>query len=392
MILRPDAVVLPGPTLASGLEVCVSENKIAEVRPWTSSARDEVGCVLSPAFVNAHSHLEYRDLQGAVEWGDYWQWIRRITALKPTRSFEEVLMYAECAAKENLHTGVAAIGETSDWPVSGKAMKDCDLGGRIFQEVITFADQDHPWQKLETVIENSEVNRSHSGLPVNLAAHAPYTVSLGVLQRIADKQDFTSIHLAESIHENEFYCYGKGPIADLYRSVGYEFSCGYRSVTEYMNSCGFLSDRTQIVHACDLDDEDIELLSTLKVSVAHCPRSNSNLSCPHAPVSRLRKKGIVVGLGLDSAASSGTIDFFAEMRASREVSLQRREPLTYEDIWQIATSDGAKSIWLDRSWQIEPGGDPDMILMQFSGRVDFQNMISSGSPENVIKLIRMNQL
>ena len=105
MIVRPDAVVLPN-GIQTGLEVCFSEGKIAEIRPWTSGHRDEVGYVLSPKFVNAHSHFEYYDLIGAIEGSGYWDWIRELTHRKAERDPAFVEKVCQKAARLNVQTGV----------------------------------------------------------------------------------------------------------------------------------------------------------------------------------------------------------------------------------------------------------------------------------------------
>src|SRR5688572_8743457 len=133
MILRPDAIVLPD-GLRTGLEVCFSEGLVSEIRPWTSPVREESGYVLSPKFVNAHSHFEYYDLIGAIEGSGYWQWINELTARKAERDPEMVRRVAHKAASLNDHTGVWAVGEWSDWPGSDEAMTSLHLEGCIFQE------------------------------------------------------------------------------------------------------------------------------------------------------------------------------------------------------------------------------------------------------------------
>jgi len=154
---------------------------------------------------------------------------------------------------------------------------------------------------------------------------------------------------------------------------------------------GFLKPHTQVVHVCDVTSEEIDRLASRGVTVAHCPRSNENLLCPPSPVARMREKGIIVGLGLDSAATSGKIDMFAEMRAAIRAAERRGEPLTPESIWTMATTDGAKSIFLSRNWKIEPGGNPDLILIDPGKARNLEELIQFGSPRAIAKLIRLKK-
>lgn len=361
--LRPDAIVRPDGCLEAGLEVEVVDGFIAAIRKWSSSEREEAGCLLSPAFVNVHSHLEYYDLCGALEGFSYWDWIRELTTRKPMRTIESVQRSAELAAVRNIQTGIAAIGETSDWPVSGTAIRKAGLTGRIFQEVITLREWSSPSERVNLRREWANKQAQESGLPVHLSPHAPYSVAPGVLKDIARTKEPQSIHVAESEHEIEAFLYGTGPIAEMMRDAGVDFLPVRKTPLEYLNQLGCLHDRTQIVHGCYFTNKDIELAAQVGVSIAHCPRSNMNLGCQNARIAEMRRRGIKVGLGLDSAASSGDIDMFAEMRAAMKVAENLNDPLSASDVWLMATTEGAESLWLSEDWRIEVGANPRLMLL-----------------------------
>lgn len=361
--LRPDAIVLPDGTLQRGVEVLLVEDTISAIRPWSSSDRSERGAILSPAFVNAHSHLEYYDLIGTIQGLAYWDWIRELTRLKNTRSQDDVQSAAINAAVQNRKSGVGAIGETSDWPVSGKAIRQADLQGRIFQEIITIREWNSPSDRIQTRAEWAKRQAEESTLPVHLSPHATYTVSPRVLRQLASSGEPQSIHVAESALENEAFQEGSGPIADLLASVDKDFRPTGTTALRYLFELGCLHPRTQVVHACSFSEDDVLLAAATGITVAHCPRSNINLGCDIAPIAKLREHGIKVGIGTDSAASSGEIDMFAEMRAARELSIERGRPLSYEDLWCMATKEGAESLWLSTKWKIEVGANPRLMLV-----------------------------
>lgn len=318
--------------LEIGLEVVVEEGKIVEIRPHTGIPERYV---LSPGFVNAHSHLEYRGLQDAIDDRDYWPWIRKLTQLKSAQDLQGVRSDTHRAARENVATGVRFIEEHSDRPFAGDALTAVGLDGVIYQELITFFEQDDPAPKRTKVEEAAAANRSAFS-PVYVSPHSPYTVDEDTLRSFAEGGP-VSIHVAETPFENEFFREGKGPIADLYTRAGYPTRASGESVIRLLARLGLVRPGAQFVHVCDIADDEIALLSDASVRVAHCPRSNTRLGCPPCPVRRMLETGIEVGLGLDSPASSGPIDFFAEMRAALAVSLDRREPLSAESVWRMAT-------------------------------------------------------
>ncbi len=380
--LRPDAIVQRDGSLHHEVEVTVENGVITAIRPWSQQDREEAGCILSPAFVNAHSHLEYYDLLGKLADREYWDWIRELTRVKPLREMADVQDGATLAAQKNRSVGVAALGETSDWPVSGIAMATARLQGRIFQEIITVREWDSPTERLDLRKEWAAKQSAESGLPVHLSPHASYTVSPDVMKSIAASGDPQSIHVAESKFENEAFLLGTGPIAELLAAWSIDFRPAGTTALGYLDMIGCLHERTQIVHACSFTSEDVQLAAKRGVSIAHCPRSNIRLGCEAAPIAQLRRKGVRVGIGMDSAASSGDIDMFAEMRAAIEVSQSLGDPLTPEDVWRMATSEGAESLWLSRDWSIETGNAPPLVLVRDS--ISLAHAIESGASVEVI--------
>lgn len=357
MILRPDALVLAN-GLHTGIEVCYSEGVIAELRPWSSEVREEAGYVLSPKFVNAHSHFEYYDLIGAIEGSGYWQWIAELTQRKAERDPEMVRNVARKAAVLNVNSGVWAVGEWSDWEGSDEAMTSLCLQGCIFQELITFREWQSPTEKLEAVKRRAERNR----MPTYITPHAPYTVTPELIGALAGCGGPLSIHVAETQAENDFYLRGEGPIQTGYKAAGIEFDPPGKTAIGYLDSLGALHANTQLVHVCAASDDDLELIGQKGCSVAHCARSNTALGCPTAPIGRLLDRGARIGIGMDSAASSGMVDMFAEMREALRASGTTTRPLTAEEVWRMAT-DSTVLPSLPAN-QIEVGADPALTLVR----------------------------
>lgn len=381
MVLRPYGLVING-CLEIGLELVLNNGVIEEIRPHTAIPDHYI---ISPAFVNAHSHLEYRGLQGKLTETEYWPWIREITALKQTQTEEEVRADCLTAAKENRATGVALIGEHSDRPFAGEALAKEKLGGIIFQEVITFLEHQDPKSKLESIKKKADQNRTVFDGPVYLSPHAPYTVDSSTLAKLGKSGDPLSIHVAETPLETEFFELGTGPIADLYNRFDYPFKPTGKSVVETLSDHCLVRKKAQFVHCCALRPNEIDLIAGAGVTVAHCPRSNVHLKCPSAPIRELLDAGVLVGLGLDSAASSGPFDMFAEMGCALRVSRLRGRGLEAEEVWQMATSMGARSLPLQNrpDWEILPGSSVPLIKLNVPGAQTTEDLIEQGSPERV---------
>ena len=383
VILRPYGIMLAG-RLQLGVEVALDNGTIQEVRPHTGIPDPYV---LSPAFVNAHSHLEYRGLQGKIDEPEYWGWIRQITRLKKLQTEEEIAQDCRVAARENVASGVDVILEHSDRPFAAQAMKAAGLNGAIFQEVITLLEHESPEEKVAQVGAKAKTSAAAFGGPVFLNPHAYQTVDGATLKWLGEQETPLSIHVAETPFENELTRDGSGPFADFYREHGVPVTSTGRSVLGSLDDLGLVRANTQLVHCCALEAGDLETIAARGASVAHCPRSNVRLRCPPAPVRELLEAGVRVGLGLDSAASSGPIDMFAEMRAALEVSLSRRQALEPETVWNMATEMGydssSQALEAQQSWRIEPGSKVPFIKIHCDGAQCTEDLIASATVEQV---------
>lgn len=365
--------------LEHGLEVEIDgAGEVLAVRPLEGSPE---AYVLSPAFVNAHSHFEYRGLQGQIHERGYFDWIGAITEAKRGQAAEQVRDDCLVAAYENRLTGVAYVAEHSDRPYSGEALTREGLDGVIFQEVITFNESTSPGERLAQAAEGLRANARQFDGEVFLNPHAPWTVDEETLRSIAEAGGRMSVHVAESVHENDYLERDEGPIARISHEAGVVRTLGLRAV-EYLESLGFLRPGVQFVHCCDVNAEECAKLAAAHVSVAHCPRSNEALDCPRAPVREMLDAGVQVGLGLDSAASSGPIDMFAEMRSALEVASRRGAELTPEEVWRMATSMGAESLGV-HGWDVKEGSFAPLVKVHVPYAASVLDVVSAGSPRSV---------
>jgi cytosine/adenosine deaminase-related metal-dependent hydrolase len=311
----------------------------------------------------------------------FWEWITDLVKLKIAADPKEAAKWAEQAAFENRKTGVGLIGEHSDLPVSAQALKRAGILGTIFQETITLESWHDPLSRRSLVAEKADRQRTIFEGRVFPIPHAPYSVDPETLRSIGDAGHPFSIHVAESPEEKQWISEGSGPIAKMFEISGIESPHASSSVT-YLDGLGAINSNAQLVHCCTLSDSDIALIADRKASVAHCPRSNRYLQCPPAPIRRLLDRGVWVGLGMDSAASGGAIDMFAEMRSALDSSFERGEALSAETVWWMATGMGAQTLGVDR-WDIEVGAMVPLIAIESSDEHSVEELIMNGSPKCV---------
>ena len=130
---------------------------------------------------------------------------------------------------------------------------------------------------------------------------------------------------------------------------------------------GLLSPSLQAVHATHLNEEDIRLLKHSNAHVIHCPESNMKLGSGIAPVPKLIKKGVPVGLGTDGCASNNDHDLFSEMDTAaklHKVALLDPTVMDARTTLKMATIQGACAIGLGQTTgSLEKGKRADIILV-----------------------------
>jgi cytosine/adenosine deaminase-related metal-dependent hydrolase len=196
------------------------------------------------------------------------------------------------------------------------------------------------------------------------------------------------MHVAESELENELTLAGRGAIAETFEKFGVTFAPTGERLIPTLQRLGLVRSGAQFVHCCAVTPGEVGALARAGVTVAHCPRSNTRLGCPPAPVREMLDAGIAVGLGLDSPASSGRIDMFDEMREAMRVALARGRPVSPEEVWSMATTMGAASIRAGAPqlpvWEFRAGElMPPAIQITVDEAYTTDDLIEQGSPDAI---------
>jgi len=105
---------------------------------------------------------------------------------------------------------------------------------------------------------------------------------------------------------------------------------------------------TVMAHCVHLEEDEIELIKTNKVFVAHCPNSNTNLSSGIAPARKYLDKNLKIGLGSDIAGGV-SMSIFKTITDAIQVSKLRwrlvdesLRPITFQEGFYMATKGGGE--------------------------------------------------
>ncbi len=188
-----------------------------------------------------------------------------------------------------------------------------------------------------------------------VAPHAPYTVSQEHLLAARDLSNKLNspliIHLAEANTETEF-------IQQKHK--------GMRPI-EFVDSIGFLTERTIAAHVIQANDSELEILKRRGVGIAHNPQSNMKLAAGTAPVPSMLRKDLAVGLGTDGAASNNDVNMWEEMDTAAKLhKLISNDPKTLpaEVAFEMATIRGARALHIDNlAGSLEDGKRADIAIV-----------------------------
>ncbi len=226
-------------------------------------------------------------------------------------------------------------------------------------------------QDEDTILADSErlIARYHDPDPdamvqIALAPCSPFSVTTSLMSATAALADRTGVrlhtHLAETADE-EAFCLST-------------FGC---RPLDYLERCGWLTDRTWLAHGIHFDADEITRMAKAGTCVTHCPCSNQILASGTCRVCEMEAAGMSVGLGVDGSASNNASNLMQEVRAAFLLQRSRYgvEKVSHKDALRWATEGSAACIGRPELGRIAVGAQADLALftldeLRFSGALD----------------------
>jgi cytosine/adenosine deaminase-related metal-dependent hydrolase len=314
---------------------------------------DGSGCLATPGLVNTHHHLYQWATRGLAINGTLFEWLTTLYPVWGRLDAEIVRSAATGALGWLARTGCTT---TTDhhyvFPHDGGDVLEAEIDaarsvGLRFHPTRGSMDlgqssgglpPDNVVEDIDAILAATElaIDRHHdvsfdSMLRIGVAPCSPFSVTRDLLVQAAelarDKGARLHTHLCETVDE-----------ADYCRD---HFDC---TPVEYMESVGWLGPDVWFAHVVHLDDAGITAMAASGTSAAHCPSSNARLGSGIARVRDMRDAGVVVGLGVDGAASNEACSLVAELRQAVLVARARGGPtaLKVREALELATVGGAQ--------------------------------------------------
>jgi cytosine/adenosine deaminase-related metal-dependent hydrolase len=372
--------------------VAVDGGRIVAVGPadeLEGEVRAYEEAVIVPAFVNAHSHLEYAVYAGFGDGLAFPPWIDLHVTRKRRLLDRDAVAIARLGASECLRSGIGTIGDASFTGAAAHACADLGLTGIVHLEV--FGDDPDAALAHFSQLADDVADAVSDRLRVGVSPHAPYTTSGEVFEACADLGVPIATHLAESRAEQDWLLHGSGTMtAAAELLVAPPERTGVRMLAER----GLLGPGVLAAHCVHVDDEEIALLAEHDVAIAHCPRSNAILGCGAAPLAAFLAGGGRVALGTDSPASTPSFDMFEEMRTAvytARVREERPDALSASAALELATLGAARALGLgDETGSLAAGKRADLAVVSLAGspflpwEEPTTAVVFGGSPDRVL--------
>ncbi len=303
-VLQDHAVAIDG----NGSIAAVLPRSEAQALFPSASRIERPGHLLTPGFINLHTHAAMTLLRGYADDLDLHTWLNERIWPAEGRCVSDEFVFdgAMLGLHEMLLGGVTFANDMYFFPeATARAALSLGMRASVGIMVIDFPSPygSGPDDYLNKGIKLRDAMRDEPLLSFTVAPHAPYTVSDESLGKALTLAQELQLPLHMHIHETAFEVEdalaknGERPLARLAR-------------------LGLLGPNLIAVHSVHLNEAEIELLARHRVSVAHCPHSNLKLASGTAPVAELLDSNVNIGIGTDGSASNNKLDLLQETRTA----------------------------------------------------------------------------
>lgn len=320
--------------------------------------------LIVPGFVNTHCHLELSHLKGKIPEGTgLVPFISQVIGIR--EASEEIHQAMLDADREMRRNGIVAVGDISNKLISKEIKAYSEIRYHTFVELLGF----NPGTADQVFNRAHELVNGFSRLRASMAPHAPYSVSPELLLMIATFNSshlpISSIHMQESLDEDDLYRKKEGRFLDFYRKLGLDISFFKPSSKSSVQSRLPEFDdkvRSLLVHNTQTTAEDIEFIkqSGKDVFWCFCPNANQYIERQLPDIDLFEGLDDRITLGTDSLASNHQLCILSEMKMLRS----KFPDLPFERMIRWATFNGARFLGMeDQLGSIEIGKRPGLNLI-----------------------------
>jgi 8-oxoguanine deaminase len=332
--------------------------------------------VVMPGMINTHHHF-YQSLTRVVPAAqncDLFAWLKALYPIWSRLEAQDIYLSTQLCAAELILSGCTTASDhlylfpndvTLDDEIDavrqmglrfhasrGSMSVGESLGGLPPDSLVE--SELHILRDSQRVIEAFHDPSRHAMTRIVLAPCSPFSVSQELMRDSAAlARSYDGVRLHTHLAENR---------SDV------EYSLAKFGLTpgDYAESLGWLGHDVWHAHCVQLSDDSIAKFARTGTGVAHCPCSNLRLASGLAPIRKMRRAGVPVGLGTDGAASNDATNLFHEARQAcliARVLDHDAGAMTAREALEIATLGGARVLGRDDIGYLAPGMAADFIAI-----------------------------
>jgi 5-methylthioadenosine/S-adenosylhomocysteine deaminase len=355
-VLLPDATVTRADVL-----IDQERGEILEIGADLAGDVDETldasNSLVTPGFVNGHSHVAMTLLRGYADDKPLDAWLQEdIWPAEGELTPEDVRAGAELGLLEMIKGGTTAFADMYfHVPEIVDTVDRAGVRALLGHGIVTVAKDDEGAR--EDAQTSLEIAREYDGaadgrISTAFMPHSLTTVSEEYFAEFVPKAREAGIpihyHANETIDEVD-------PIVD---------ERGVRPL-EYAAEMGLLEPQDFVAHGVHVDEREIDLLAEAGTGVIHCPASNMKLASGMAPVQEMLEAGVTVGLGTDGAASNNDLSMLDEARDAAmigKLAAADASAVPAEAVVEMLTRGTADALGLE-SGRLETGAPADLAVI-----------------------------
>ena len=349
-----------GVAVAGGRIVAVGTRREIAAQYTAAQTVEAGGKLIIPGLINGHTHIPMTLFRGLADDLDLQDWLTKYMFPAEAKNLSEEFVRAgtRLGLAEMIRGGTTTYCDMYYFEdaIADETAK-AGVRGVLGETIIDFpvADNKTNAEGMAYVEKFVQHWKGHELIIPAIAPHAPYTVSEEHLKAVRAFSDRTGAPIVTHISETK-------------REIDNSVKAHGASPIDYLARIGFLSNKVIAAHVVWPSEEELDLLKKIGVGIVHNPQSNMKLASGVAPVPEMLKRGLLVGLGTDGAASNNDLNMWEEMDTAAKLhKVFSGDPkvMTAEEAFELATIRGAQALHLENEiGSIEKGKRADLVIVE----------------------------
>jgi 5-methylthioadenosine/S-adenosylhomocysteine deaminase len=356
-IIRDGAVAIDGNTI-----VGVGGSEELAARFSGRRVIDASDCLVMPGLINGHTHAAMTCFRGLADDMELMDWLNNYIFPAEARNVDPELAYwgSLLACAEMIKSGTTTFSDMYIFEdETARAAKEAGMRCLLGEVLFDFPSPNSKTPEEGLAYTRMLIEKWMDDPLVNIMVepHSLYTCSPSLLRAAKELADHYQVPFATHLLEN------KGEVKQLEEQLG-------TRATAFLMDIGCLDERFVAFHCVCMDEEDMQIFADHGCKVVHNPESNMKLASGVAPVSRMLRHGVVVGIGTDGCASNNNLDMIQEMDTAAKLGkVAGCDPtvMPAPAVTRMATREGARVLGLDTLvGAVKPGMKADIIVIDLN--------------------------